>query len=113
VSRELAVLIGLAMIGLGVLPSRQAAQMRLARGDSQTPTIAFAFSPDGTTIATTYADGRVALRRPTLGRNLQRFLGYGGVAPALVFSPDGRTLASVGNDNDVWLWAVNEAIGTV
>jgi Tol biopolymer transport system component len=107
VSRELAVLIGLAMIGLAVLPSpgpsRQPAQMRLARGDSQTVNIAFAFSPDGKTIATTDADGRVALRSPTLGRSRQRFLNYGGVARALAFSPDGRHLALGGFEPGITL----------
>jgi WD40 repeat protein len=102
VNRELAVLIALAMIGLAWLsslePGRGSARMRLARGDPQTQAIAFAFSPEGTTIATVPAEGRVALRSPIDGWSLQRYLGDRGHAWAVAFAPDGRSLALGGNE---------------
>lgn len=80
VNRELAALIGVTMIGLvwfSTLDSgREPPRLRMARGDPRTHSIALAFSPDGTTIATVQADGRVALRSPTEGGSLQRLLGY-------------------------------------
>jgi WD40 repeat protein len=108
VSREMAILIGAAMIGLAWLSTldsgRAPARMHLARGEDnprrQLTALALAFSPDGTTIATINSDGRVALRDPSEGRGL-RFLGYGGFVWALAFSPDGRRLALGGFGPDI------------
>ncbi len=111
VSRELAILIGVAMIGLAWLSTfdsgRTPAAMRLARGEGNprgpVTALALAFSSDGTTIATIDTDGSVALRDPSEGRGL-RFLGYRGHAWTLAFSPDGRHLALGGFGPDVTLW---------
>src|SRR5262249_19856838 len=111
VSREGTVLIGVAMIALAWLSNvdsgRAPPRMRLARGDPATQTLAFAFSPDGTTIATTHSDERVALRSPTEGWSIQRFLGYRGFALALAFSPDGRSLALGGSEPDITMCALD------
>ena len=110
VSREVAILIGAAMIGLAWLSTldsgRAPARMRRARGEGdprgRVTALALAFSPDGTTIATIHSDGRVALRDPSEGRGL-RFLGDRGYACALAFSPDGRHLALGGYGPDITL----------
>src|SRR5262245_33730206 len=110
VNYGLAALIGVAMMGLAwfaTLDSGPATpRLRLARGEDDPPAqaIAFAFSPDGTTIATTHTDGRVALRSPPGGWSLQRPLDYRGFARALAFSPDGRSLAVGGTDPDILLY---------
>src|SRR6516162_9787732 len=65
---------------------------RLARGGPGVETLAFAFSPDGQTIATTQSDGRVALREVASGWSILRFLNDRGHDWAVAFSPDGRTL---------------------
>src|SRR5215471_7796245 len=104
VDRKLAALIGLAW-----LPDpdsgRTPARVRMARGDGdrRAQTLAFAISPDGTTIETTHTDGRVALRSPTEGWSLQRFRGDRGNAWAVAFSPDGRSLALGGFGPDIVL----------
>jgi WD40 repeat protein len=110
VSREVAILIGAAMIGLAWLSTldsgRAPARMRRARGEGdprgRATAVALAFSPDGTKIATIHNDGRVALRDPSEGRRL-RFLGYRGYAWAFAFSPDGRHLALGGFGPDITL----------
>jgi WD40 repeat protein len=114
-SREVAALIAAAMIGLAWVsihdPGEKPARMRLARGADhprgQSRPLAFAYSPDGTTIATIHADERVALRSPTEGWRIQRFLGYRGMALALAFSPDGRSLALGGSEPEITVYALD------
>ena len=68
--------------------------MQLARGVPGVETLAFAFSPDGRTIATTHSDGRVALRDVADGWGVRRFLDDRGHDGAVAFSSDGRWLAA-------------------
>jgi WD40 repeat protein len=108
-NRELAVLVGAALIGVvsfsnldsGPAPPR----LRLVRGDGdrRAQTVALAFSPTGTLIATTHSDGRVALRSPIEGGRVPQFLGDRGHAWAVAFAPDGRSLALGGFESDVIL----------
>src|SRR5262245_36426098 len=113
VNYGLAALIGVAMMGLAWFANLDSdpatPRLRLARGEGDPPAqaLAFAFSPDGTTIATTHTDGRVALRSPTEGWSLQRLLDYRGFAWALAFSPDGRSLAVGGTEPDILLYDLN------
>jgi WD40 repeat protein len=115
VSPELAAVLGVVLISLFCLSNvdsdRRPARMRLARGDGdpRSRTMAFALSPDGTTIATIHEDGRVALRCATDGAGLPRVLGYGGVARAVAFSPDSQVLVIGGQAPDVMLCGVRTA----
>ena len=61
--------------------------MGMARGDPEAHPVAFAASPDGTTIATAGAEGRVALRRSADGWSLRRSLGDRGLVWAIAFAP--------------------------
>jgi WD40 repeat protein len=105
--RELAALVGVTVIALAWLSNVDSGpappRPRLIRGDAdrQAQTIALAFSPDGTTIATTHTDGRVALRSTKENLSLPRFLGDRDHAWAVAFAPDGRSLALGGFKPDV------------
>jgi WD40 repeat protein len=115
VNRELAAVIGVVILCLvwlsNVQLDRQPARMWLARGDGdpRSRIMAFALSPDGTTIATIHEDGRVALRSATDGANLPRVLDYGGVARAVAFSPDSQVLVIGGKASGVMLCGVTTA----
>jgi hypothetical protein len=108
-NRKLAVLMGLVALGLvlflNVDSGRTPPRPPLAHGGGGPPsqTLAFAFSPDGTTIATIHEDGRVLLRRPPGSWRLKRFLNYRGFARALAFSPDSRFLALGGFEPGITL----------
>jgi WD40 repeat protein/DNA-binding SARP family transcriptional activator len=52
------------------------------------------FSPDGTTLATSAADGKVVVWDVKSGRALETFRGHTGDVEGLAFSPDSRTLYS-------------------
>src|SRR5262249_12799576 len=107
VNGKLVALTVVAMISLAwfsdVDSGRTPPELTLARGEPQTLTTALACSPDGTTIATTHEDGRVALRSSSEGWSLQRFLGYREPPVALAFSPDGQLLALGGFEPDITL----------
>src|SRR5262249_16665222 len=84
-------------------PAPEIAPMQLARGVPGIETLAFAFSPDGQTIATAHSDGRVALRDVADGWGIPQFLDDRGHDGAVAFSPDGRWLAVGGIEPDIVL----------
>ncbi|HEY5910289.1 MAG TPA: protein kinase [Verrucomicrobiae bacterium] len=69
------------------------------------PTLAVAFSADGTTMATAGSDETIELWNvATLGRQPGPIHRPIGVVWSLAFSPDGRRLASGGRNSSVTLW---------
>jgi WD40 repeat protein len=75
---------------------------------------AFAFAPDGKTLAVASAWGRSVLLRAMPNGTLRRFLTTGPapggrIFTALVFAPDGKTLATAADDRSVRLWDVATA----
>jgi WD40 repeat protein len=65
---------------------------------------AVVFSPDGTRLASSSADGSVLLWDPRTQRLLTRLEGHEGETRGLAFSPDGRTLATGSLDRTLRLW---------
>lgn len=63
-----------------------------------------AFSPDGSTFATSSEDGTVRLWRLDDGELLQTLQGHSDFVLSLDFSPDGTALASGSNDGTVRIW---------
>jgi WD40 repeat protein/tRNA A-37 threonylcarbamoyl transferase component Bud32 len=72
---------------------------------------AVAFSPEGKTVASGGADGKVVLWQPESGRRLRTLSGHGDSVLSLAFSADGKLLVSAGGDGTVVVWEV--AGGTV
>ena len=69
-------------------------------------TLALAYSPDGSTLASAGDDAMVELRDVASGRVIRRLEGHRDAVSCLAFSPDGRTLATGSYDRTVKLWEV-------
>ena len=68
------------------------------------PVSAVVFSPDGTTLATTSADGTARLWDARTGRHRATLTGHTSAVNAVAFSPDGTTLATSSSDDSARLW---------
>jgi WD40 repeat protein len=68
------------------------------------PAVGFAFSPDGTRIASAQPDGVVMLRDAASGREIQRLKGHASLVASLAFSPDGTRIASTASDGTARVW---------
>jgi RNA polymerase sigma factor (sigma-70 family) len=69
-----------------------------------------AFSPDGQTIASAGADGRVVLHDRSTGKKVRSFQGDGPGASAVAFAPDGKTLAAGSPQVNVWQLATGKRV---
>jgi WD40 repeat protein len=65
------------------------------------------FGPDGTSVATTHADGTIRLWDPDTGVQQLMLGGSAALADYVVFSPDGTKLATTGSDAVVRVWALD------
>ena len=68
--------------------------------------LSVAFSPGGTTLASTHGDSNVRLWDVASGEEVGRLRGQGHEASSVAFSPGGTTLASAHGDSNVRLWNV-------
>ncbi|MGE3357352.1 MAG: TIR domain-containing protein, partial [Acidimicrobiia bacterium] len=68
------------------------------------PVYSCAFSPDGTTLATTSEGGTIRLWDPTTATHLHTLTGHTGPVYSCAFSPDGTTLATTSWDGTIRLW---------
>jgi WD40 repeat protein len=74
--------------------------------DHTAEVLAIAYAPDGSSVATAAADGRVKLRDPATGSVRQTLAGHAGGATALAFSADGALLACGEGQGATRLWEV-------
>jgi WD40 repeat protein/DNA-binding SARP family transcriptional activator len=65
-----------------------------------------ALSPDGRTVALSFANGDVTLWDVASGEKLNQLSGHSGIAYGMAFSPDGRYLATSAFDQMAKLWDV-------
>jgi WD40 repeat protein len=98
-------------------PAQETHRPRLAQGQFGARIASFAFSPTGTAFATTNDAGRVTLRAPERGVQIERCLKFPGFARDIAFSPDGRSFAAIGIEPGISLWDLsfpgNEPFRTV
>jgi WD40 repeat protein len=77
---------------------------RLDRGSERVAASAYAFSPEGRSLAIGYDDGRVHLWNAATWNRSGVLDGHSGKVQAIAFSPDGRALATGSEDTTVRLW---------
>jgi WD40 repeat protein len=91
--------------GRQVMPAIRAAVPFAVSGDPAGGVPGLAFSPDGTTLATSDIRGTVRLWSLATGRQTGRTMSAGtGTFSSLAFSPDGGLLATADSDGSVRLW---------
>jgi WD40 repeat protein len=100
--------IAAALTALAMLSNREPvkarAPSRVGRGELGAQIASLAFSPTSARIATTGNNGRVTLRAPETGWQIERFLDFPGYARVVAFSPDGRSLAAAGLAPGICVW---------
>jgi WD40 repeat protein len=69
----------------------------------------FAYSPDGTLIATTGENGTIYINDAGTGRSLSQFKGHRGEVFRSEFSPDGKYLVTSGKDQTARVWEIAKA----
>lgn len=84
------------------MPGAKGTPNRLVRGGHDASTLSIAFSPDGTSMATTHGDGRVAIRDMASGWGVRRTLKDRDHCRVAAYSPDG-SLALGGVESDIVL----------
>jgi len=73
-------------------------------GHQNRTTKAFAFSPDGQTLACAIDDGTIVLRSTKDGATVNTLKGHFDDVNSVAFSPDGKLLASGSRDGTIVLW---------
>ncbi len=110
--RFLAVFVVALIVLAELLPGEPAvglAPSRIFRGEAGAQVVAFAISPANGQIATTNTAGRVALRSPRQGWQIERFMGTTQRARTVAISPDGRLLAVGGSAGGVGIWDLSSS----
>ncbi len=109
-------LLGVAAVALITLaklsnpePLRRLAPTRVVPGQLGAKIMSFALSPATAQIATTNDVGRITLRSPESGWQIERVLDFAGFATEVAFSPDGRSLAAAGIVPGIFLWDLRSA----
>jgi WD40 repeat protein len=90
--------------GRGTVWDLAAARALFPLPDHDSQTVAVAFSPDGTRIATASWDGTAKIADAASGKELHHLGGHTGYVWDVAFSPDGRRLATGGTDETIKLW---------
>jgi WD40 repeat protein len=88
-------------------PAEKRGRWHVARGELGVQITSFALSPVNGLIATTNTAGRIALRAPESGWQIERLLDFPGIATEVACAPDGRSLASVGKAPGIYLWELD------
>ncbi len=92
--------------GKGAVWDLAAARVLYALPDQRMRTVAVAFSPDGSRLATASWDGTAKLIDASFGKEINQLGGHTGHVNDVAFSPDGKRLVTCGADQTIKLWDV-------